>query len=64
MAFPEVGVQGLRELRGHRSSHMEGVIEGPLARVPQALVRYTLYWVLEAPQGGWGYGYQRGGRGC
>ena len=51
MVFPEVGVQGLVELRRHCSHRIEGVIEGPLVRVPGASVRHTLRWVLETRQG-------------
>ena len=47
MVFPEVGAQGLVELRRHRANRIEGVIEGSLVRVPRALVRHTLYRVLE-----------------
>ena len=59
MVFPEVGAQGLVEVRRHHSHRIEGVIEGPLARVPRALVRRTLHWVLETRRGRWGYGYPR-----
>ena len=42
VVFPEVGTQGLVELRWHRAHRVEGVIEGPLIRVPRAFVRLFL----------------------
>ena len=47
------------ELHRHRAHRIEGVIEGPLAWVPRALVRHTLHWVLETRHSRWGYGYPR-----
>ena len=57
MVFPEVGRQGLVELRWHRAHRVEGVIEGPLIRVPRAFVRHTFHRVLEKSHCRWGDGY-------
>ena len=51
MVLPEMGVQGRAELCRHRSHRIEGVVKGPLVRVPLALVRHTLCWVLELCHG-------------
>ena len=57
MVLPEVGAQGLVKLCSHCPHRIEGVIEGPLGRVPLASVRHTLRRVLEMRHRRRGYGY-------
>ena len=59
MVLAEVGFQGRVELGRQRTHRAERVIQGPLVRVPGALVRHALRKVLELCHHGWSNGYPR-----